>query len=189
MSNTASTYKRLIAFYLDGFLVFFLWTPVWVQIMGNLVKTGEIQISWKWLLISFSLQFFYKVVFLKLVGATIGKLLMGLKVIPKHIEDQELSWSQSFIRVLADHLGFFLSFATFSLAFIRHDRTHLSDWLAETQVIQKKSRTKNTSRRWLLAIGLVIYFLFTGFYSSYLLIQNLSWTTQGVSLNKSYFQH
>jgi uncharacterized RDD family membrane protein YckC len=189
MPNTASTYKRFFAFHLDGFFVFFLWTPVWIQIVGSLVKTGEMHVSWKWLLISFALQFFYKVVFLKFAGATLGKLIMGLKVIPKYAEGQDLGWSQSLIRVLADHLGFFFSFATYALAFIRHDRTHLSDWLAETRVVQKNPRKKNTKRRWLLAIGLVVYFLISGFYSSYFLIQNLSWTTQGVSLNKNYFHH
>lgn len=122
-------------------------------------------IDLKWLLVGFSLQFFYRLLFFKYLGATIGKLIFGLRLVSQK-NGEELTWYQVGIRVLADHLSIFVGKGFFSLALLRFDRTHLSDWLAETRVVQKHELPRPPERYLIWAVVACAYFSFTGFLSA-----------------------
>lgn len=179
--NTASTYRRFYAKIIDQILVSIFWLPVLIQLGFSYFSKSLFIIEWKWLILSFVLQFSYKVFFLKFLSATPGKLIMGLKLVSQ--SGSELSWLQIILRVLADHLSVFFGWGLYSLAFLRFDRTHVSDWVAETRVIQKASREEPVRRRPLLALLLFLYFSISQFSSVYTMLQRVSWDRQSVVID------
>lgn len=126
---------------------------------------------WSWLVVCFFLQFCYRLFFLQLVGGTPGKLLLGLRVVPRGNPAKALDWGQSFLRVMADHLSFFFGPGLFMLALLRFDRTHVSDWVAETRVVQLLPRLSPPRRHVFWGLFLCLYFSVTGFMSVYRLVQ------------------
>lgn len=82
-----------------------------------------------------------------------GKYLMSLKV--RSLTSSHLSLGSSLIRPLTDDLSVFFGFLPRLWLLIRFDRRHLSDFLAETQVVQAKNRAQFPHRRWGLFFFLV----------------------------------
>ena len=132
---TANTWKRLGAYLVDHCIIGLFFLPVTLQSWQSYLGWGYIQVQWKWVLICFALQFSYRWLFLKLLGATLGHLLFGLRLVSLH-GNGSLTWLQSLLRILVDHLSFFFGEALKVLIFLRFDRTHLSDWVAETRLVQ-----------------------------------------------------
>jgi uncharacterized RDD family membrane protein YckC len=168
---TANTWKRIFAYLTDGAIISILILPVLLKAFQSYAQNGFFELSWKWLVVGFVLQFLYKWLFLKLLGGTLGKLLFALRVVSVNGESQ-LTWMQSFLRVFTDHFSIFFGKAPQAFMFYRFDRRHLSDWIAETRVVQFFPRRKYPHRRIFLATFLVIYLGIGGFLSAYKTYQN-----------------
>ncbi len=178
----AETWRRVLAYLVDQFIVLVFLTPVWIQFLASWLDDRTLQISWSWLILCLSLVFSYHVLFLKFLRATVGKLIFGLRVVDVHGADG-LSWYQCVLRVLTDYLSFFFSLALRVLALFRFDRRHVSDWVAETQVVQVSERTTLARPHAILASLLFGYFLFSGFFSAYRLIQRSEWNRETLTVH------
>jgi uncharacterized RDD family membrane protein YckC len=154
--STASTWRRLMAFWIDSFIAGICLLPVWLQLWGSTLIDENISVEWRWLAAGILLQLFYKWLFLYFLGGTLGKLLMGLRVVPNEHPENPLGLFQSLLRVLSDALAFFFGLAPRALALIRLDRTHVSDWVAETRVVQLVPQTQLIRRHWLLALVVMV---------------------------------
>lgn len=166
-----STSRRALAYSVDSIILQILWLPMTVQIVGSYLKSREISIGIEWVILSSILGLGYSVLFNYFMSGTIGKLLFGLKVINRNDPEKGLSLMQCLLRALTDHLSWFFALAGQSLMFLRFDRTHLSDWVAETRVVQSFERESPPKRRPVVAALLFFYFLVTGFSSAYQAIQ------------------
>lgn len=156
MIYIAKTSKRVMAFLIDGTIVNFIWWPISFYSSEMLLREGLVRIPFSSLGALLLLSLFYKWVFLYFLGGTLGKLILGLRVVPslaaRDLEggesvDLQLGFLQSLLRVLVGAFSLFLGGALYSLAFLRLDRRHVADWVAETQVIQLNPHRKIFKRR------------------------------------------
>jgi uncharacterized RDD family membrane protein YckC len=181
--STANSFRRFFAYIVDKvvifFLYFFLYLPVWIQISVSWLADRTFEIRWHWLIICFLLQFAYRWCFLKTLGGTLGKLLMGLRLVNRRT-GEPLSWMQAFLRVLTDQLSLLFGPAHQMLLFARFDRTHLADWVAETQVRQLAENSAQPKRNIPMAIFLCLYFALTSYLSIYQLVQRSEWSSQSL---------
>ncbi len=140
MSRTARTWKRFVAFLLDSIVINFIWWPLLVYVSEMTFREGIVEIPFQALSGFCLLTLFYKWLFLYFLGATPGKLILGLRVVPfergSPQYDQPLGLLQSFLRVFVDFFSVFFGGALKVVAFFRFDRRHVGDWVAETQVVQ-----------------------------------------------------
>ncbi len=169
--ETAQTWRRVLAFWMDSIVAALCFLPVWIQIFSSYLELGVLSVSLSWVLIGLLLQLFYKWLFLYFLGGTLGKLMMGLRVVPKDQLEGSLGLFQSFLRVLTDSLSFFFGQALRSLALIRFDRTHVSDWVAETRVVQYAPRKRPPTRHWILVLIVFIFSFLSQFQTAYQLVQ------------------
>lgn len=168
----AHTLRRFAAFALDSFVISFCYVPVWLQLWASYMEEGVPSVEIGWVGASLLLQLFYKWLFLYFMQGTPGKLLMGLRVISRSNPEAGLGLFQSFLRVLTDSLSLFFGQSLRALALIRLDRTHVSDWVAETQVVQLKPRNYPPRRHWVVAILVVVVSFLSQFRQIYSLVQN-----------------
>lgn len=153
---TANSFHRFVAYLID----------LWVVVLGSFVVWLESKVSFdseilgsyslKLMFVVWLIQFSYHWLFLYFCSATPGKIWMGLKVMSKN-SPQGLGFMQSFLRVLTDQLSYFLGLGPRVLALIRLDRTHLSDWVAETYVVQDDPRKSSVNRYFWVGIVLCIW--------------------------------
>lgn len=128
--------------------------------------------------------FVSKVCFYYFVGATPGKMLMGLRLVSRYqgyamnpttaemdSGSPELTLVQVLLRVLADSLSIFVGDSLKALIFFRLDRTHVSDWIAETRVVQTIPRNHPPRRRWIIGSLLFVILLKNGILKSYYLFK------------------
>lgn len=151
--HVASTERRLFAYALDQFVVFFFYLPVLVHIGIPLLVGSSWAVDLRWVFLSVFLHFAYDVLFLYFLGATIGKKFVGLEVVSR--AGGGLTLFQCVLRSVSDRLSLFFGNGLRALAFLRYDRTHVSDWIAETRVVQKETRVRWVRRRKFL--GLVLF--------------------------------
>jgi uncharacterized RDD family membrane protein YckC len=130
--------------------------PFWIQLWGGMLFEDKVQVEWRWLIVALLLNLFYKWSFLYFLGATLGKLVMGLRVVPSSGQSEDLGLFQSFLRVFTDGLSFFFGLAPRALALLRLDRTHVSDWVAETRVVQLGPQRALISRHWVTALFVIV---------------------------------
>lgn len=141
---TPSVLRRILARSLDDLFLFIFWVPLFLKTLlgsgfrfaASISQREVIALDLKWLVFALACHFGYRILFLKFLGATPGKLLLGLRLISSVKSNPELSWAQVLVRVFADKLSFFFGWGLFSLALCRYDRTHFSDRLAETRVVR-----------------------------------------------------
>ncbi len=165
--NTASTWRRVIAYWLDSMVGGLCLLPFWIQFWGGMLFEEKVHIDWRWLIVALLLNLFYKWSFLYFLGATLGKLVMGLRVVPSSGESEDLGLFQSFLRVFTDGLSFFFGLAPRALALLRLDRTHVSDWVAETRVVQLGPQRSLIARHWVVALMVIIVSFFSQFSNLY----------------------
>lgn len=165
--------RRLIAYSLDSVVVGLCFLPVWIQLLGSYFQNQALTVNPVWILLSVLLQLFYKWLFLYFLGGTLGKLLLGLRVVPIHEPEKGLGLMQSFLRVLTDSLSLFFGHSLRAVALLRLDRTHVSDWVAETRVVQFSHPRSPTKRHWILAIGIMVFSFINQFQSLYHLVQRV----------------
>ncbi len=175
----ADTVRRLFALWIDS-LLHMLVTGAFLSVpVSKLLLQREVVISYVSLGTFAVLSLGFQACCLKWVGATPGKLMMGLRIVSR-TGASELSWMQAFLRPLADALSLFFGLGPRALMFLRFDRTHISDWVAETQVRQFHARTHPPRRRWLLGLGLFLFLSGQSFHQSYQQIQHLKFTSKSV---------
>ncbi len=168
---TPSISRRFLARFLDQIFLVVVWIPLAFKSFAELFAGGSwsgriawIAVDLKWLVFALVCQFLYRILFLKMYGATPGKLILGLRLISSAAQTKELTWLQTLIRVFADGLSFFFGLGLFSLALCRYDRCHVSDWLAETRVVRLSSESERLglgapSRH--IFGGLLFFFIFS----------------------------
>lgn len=175
--ETASTGRRVMAFLVDSIIGTLFMIPVWVQLLFSYfsggLERGALAVEPRWILLSGLLIFFYRWLFVFFLGGTIGKLLTGLRVISVHNPTESLGLFQSFLRALTDGLSLFFGQSLRALAFLRYDRTHVSDWVAETRVVQFVPRKRLPQRRVWLAIFLVLISFWDAFQGIYMIIHRV----------------
>ena len=154
--TSARTWKRSLAYFFDSLILNSCYWPLLLHIWKPMLEGHSVRIPINLLLLVGLLVVFYKWMFLFFLGATPGKLIMGIRVVNRWNPDQSLGLMQSFLRVFADGLSLFFGLAPRALALIRFDRTHISDWIAETQVVQNLPHS-GVRRRWVLLAILIIY--------------------------------
>lgn len=152
----ARTWKRILAYFLDLLVLSFCWLPVKFFMWQPVVNYADARIPINILFLSGALILFYKWMFLYFLGGTPGKLFLGLRIVNRWDESRPLGLLQSLLRVLADALSLFFGLAPRAFALLRFDRTHFSDWIAETQVVQKMQH-RAIKRRWWLPALVIIY--------------------------------
>ncbi len=151
-----STWRRIIAHLNDQFYIVLLQSPVWIAVLMDYHNSEKIRISWPHLIYVIFVSLAYEILSLYFYSATLGKWQLGLRVLSRNGES-ELGMDQAILRVLVSRLSFYLGWSIFALAFFRHSRTHLADWVAGTQVVSTKPRESRPKIR--LVIGAVLVFL------------------------------
>lgn len=182
-----SSLRRFAARMVDWTVTQVVWVPAWIQLAMAYFRGEELIASWWAVAGGLSLSFLYYFLFYGTLGATIGKLIFGLRVVNAHDSRQKINWSQALIRTLADYLSFFFSLAPYSLALLRKDRTHLVDWIAETRVVQNNQTDKTVKQRWVVGSVLTLYFLFSGVAGAFRFFHYVKLTEVGVVVHKSAF--
>jgi uncharacterized RDD family membrane protein YckC len=152
----ARTWKRVAAFLVDGFIIQMIWWPLSIRWSEGAITSGVVEIQFSVIASLVLLTLFYKWLFLYFLGGTIGKLMMGIRVVPFNAPLQSLGLLQSLLRVLVDGFSIFFGGALKASAWFRFDRRHVGDWVAETQVIQFSGSHFIPDRRWMLAILIMI---------------------------------
>ncbi len=144
MRTPAENWRRIGAYTIDSIVMSACYFLLWLESLmfeGSAEAPSAQGYSLSAIAAVFIFYFFYHWLFLYFLSATPGKLLMGLRVAPKHKTlDEGLGLLQSFLRVLADQLSWFFGHGLRMLVLMRLDRTHVSDWVAETEVIQLSPR-------------------------------------------------
>ncbi len=172
---TAEGWRRVFAWVIDSSLSSLFYLPIWVQLGFLLGPTTQHTLSLSLLLLCFALQFCFRWMVLYFLAASPGKLLFGLRVVNAHEPESPLGLTQSFLRVLADHLSLFFGDALRILAWFRFDRTHVSDWVAETRVVQDWPRKRIPRRRILVASLGFIFLLQSGWSQAYFLFRRIDY--------------
>ena len=188
MEYTANTGKRIIAYLIDSIITSFCLLPVWIQVAGSYLRDGVVSVDLSWILVSALLILFYRWLFLYFLGGTLGKLIMGLRIVPMSNLNQELGLLQSLIRVLTDGLSIFFGQAPRALALLRYDRTQLADWVAETRVVQATPRKRPPVRRKILAILIVLISGWNTFTGAYFFFQEFRFEEGKITMEESPVQ-
>ncbi len=172
LTYVASTNRRMEAFFLDEVLRMLAFVPWWIASGAPALTAAGLAHSWGWLSVCWSFHFVGRVVFLRTLGGTPGKLLRGLRLVGR--DHEKLEWKQCFLRTLTDDLSTVLGLGTRVLAFLRFDRTHLSDWIAETRVVQLVPRSRFPHRRWALTLVLYVILSANGLQASVLWLDRVA---------------
>lgn len=170
----AGTLRRVFAFVVDESLRVIAFLPVWIHFIGKTVFEGTLAVPWLWMIACYLFHLMARTLFLKFGGATPGKWLFGLRLISRNRPSGELAWSQCWLRCICDDVSTVVGLATRTLALIRFDRTHLSDWLAETRVVQLMPRSRFPHRRWIVASFLFVVTAHQG-------LKNSTWWMQTIA--------
>ncbi|MEK2688567.1 RDD family protein [Bdellovibrio sp. GT3] len=171
----ASTWKRLFAIMLDQIFLVVCYLPFGTLFYRAWFTQGDVEISLFQLGMLFLVPALYEAVSLMLLSATPGKWLLGLKVVPADDPTKELQYTQCVLRPLTSRLTFFFSWAIYALAFFRYDRTHLSDWVAETRVVQFTPRPQRPTIRWVVGSLLILSYAYEGLLFSSNIINEINW--------------
>lgn len=180
----ASTARRLWAHFVDGIFKFCWFLPVFLQAGFHWFVEGSVSFSLHLLVLCWLLDISFRVCFIKFMGGTPGKLMFGLRIVSRDdlgVAGAGLGWIQVVIRVLADQLSYFFGWGPWSLALLRFDRTHVSDWLAETRVVQMSPRLEPPRRRWFWGLVLALYLSASGWTSAAKLFKGLEYQQGQVS--------
>ncbi len=181
-THTASTGKRLVALLIDRAIFTLCYAPALSQYAWFYLKEGQGQVSLGLLALCWLFSLIIQSYFLYQWGGTPGKLLLGLRVV-NVASSSPLYFLQALIRIMTDQLSLIFGLAPRCFAFVRFDRRHVSDWVAETRVVQSQPRVKLPQRRWLLAIFGFFYFGITEFMTTYTFVQQLEFKQGYVQVN------
>ncbi len=128
----ASIFERVVAFVIDVMLWFTISTWVYQTLQPQSVK-----IYFVLSLLSFIL---YETIFSTGQLKTIGKFLLGIKVIDRHTK-QNLSFGHSFLRAIGYILSIFTCFLGFAFVLFSKKRLALEDLIAGSEVVSTREKT------------------------------------------------
>lgn len=156
-----STYARAVAYLIDSFI----WGVLFLILLNKSIfyyfKQGWLPLNIAIYIILALISF--EVFCLKLFGATLGKWIMNLRLVPFQTQKNQLGWDQIITRVICFHmLKFLFSWAPFLIIFYRYDRTHLIDWIAETRVVSLSEKQRKVGLRPVFATVFILFFFFYG---------------------------
>ena len=176
--NVAKNSRRFWAYTLDSLVASACSLIVWMEALIYQKNTATMGFSLRLIVAFFIVYFFYHWLFVYFFGATPGKMILGLKIVSKNQQSSGdpagLGLFQSFLRVLADQLSIFFGHGLRFLVLMRLDRTHVSDWVAETQVVQTVPRKDAVKRHLFWALLLCCWFSSIGFMKIYSQVQSLT---------------
>lgn len=170
-----STYRRLVAFFLDKFFKNILRGPVVYFIIVDYLKHDVIRIHIYHLCYVILLELLYDVFILSIWGKTPGKYLTGLAVVDRQTK-VGISFSQSLLRYLVGLLHLFFGWAIYALAFFKRQRTHLADWIAGTQVVSLNHPRATPKIRWIVGLFLCISISSDSWHKAKIAMKSYSWT-------------
>lgn len=133
----AGFWMRFWAFLLDLLVIFGLKGLT----INPLMKLTDIDFWGIQTLLSAAVFFLYFAIMTKMFGQTVGKMILGLKVIAKH--DNELTWTQIIFREgvgrIMHQIFFFLYILYVTVAFTGK-KQGLHDMIADTYVVLERNR-------------------------------------------------
>lgn len=130
--NLASVFERAIAFVID----FMLWAMVSSSIY-KILQTSHTKI---YLFLSVLAFVLYVAIFSTGNLKTVGKFLLGLKVIDRKTK-QNLTFGKASLRAVGYIINFFTAFLGFAFVFFSKKRLALEDLLAGSEVISTRKKT------------------------------------------------
>ncbi|MBL7543232.1 MAG: RDD family protein [Bdellovibrionaceae bacterium] len=155
-----STWRRLFAHFLDKAYIMLLQSPVLISVCIDFLKSEVLRIHWSHLLYMVLVSVLYETLSLYFYSTTLGKWQWGLRIISREggLEKRNLNFEEAITRVLVSRLSFFFGWSIFALAFFKVNRTHLADWVANTQVVSTNKRPSVPEIRWILGLGFILLF-------------------------------
>ena len=136
----APLWKRLIAYVIDNLLMSLVWIAIyWDSInksAGN--KTEVLEILSQSALTLYVITLLYHWIFVALYGASIGKIVVRIRVIEVELLDNP-KWRRAFVRSFFRLVGEFLMWIPFLLALENALRLTLHDRIAKTVVVNLKN--------------------------------------------------
>ena len=127
----ASVFERVIAFVID----FMLWVTV-SSLVYKIVNTSHTTIYG---ILSVSAFVLYATIFTTGNLKTVGKFLLGIKVIDRKTK-QNLTFGQAFLRAIGYIIDFFTAFLGFAFVLFSPKRLALEDLLAGSEVISTREK-------------------------------------------------
>ncbi|MCK6598493.1 MAG: RDD family protein [Bdellovibrionaceae bacterium] len=187
-----STWKRIIAKSIDESIILFFRAPVILVVVMNFIKMDEFRIHWAHLVYCFLVRLFYETLSLYFFSTTVGKNYMQLKVISRFganlADKQRISFSQALLRSLSGMISFFFGVSFYMTLFLRHNRTHVADWLSDTQVVSLLPRDSNPKIRWILFFSFVVVFFHSKLQGTAQLARALQWKTPFIYLDSHEYK-
>ena len=161
--NIPSIRGRLLAKIFDEGIVLIINFPLWIRIFHSYERSEVLILHWGLVVYYFASKSTYEWFSTYFWGATIGKYLMGLRVIPCDHRTQHLGFSQALLRVLCNQLDIYVGWALYVVALGRFDRTHVADWIADTRVIEIAPSSPGPIKIYpFVVLVLFSFFLFQG---------------------------
>lgn len=161
MYHIPSTWKRLLARLIDDAYVFILQAPVVFVFIKDFFITSEAKIHWAHALYFVVIKIVYETLCVHFFSATPGKMHMGLRLISRHHDGSSkgIGLDQALLRSLICQLSHIFGWSLYVTAFYKHNRTHVADWFADTQVVSSQKRTHRPKIRWILATSFIFFFM------------------------------
>lgn len=131
-NNLASIFERTIAFVIDVML--------WLTVSSFIYKIMHLSSTRTYLFFSVLAFILYVTVFSIGPLKTIGKFLLGIKVINRHTK-QNLGFGRAFSRAIGYLLSFCTCFLGFAFVIFSRKRLALEDLLAGSEVISTRKKT------------------------------------------------
>lgn len=179
MYHLPSTWRRLAARLTDDVYIFILQSPVVYFFLREFFQTGETKIHWAHAAYFVLIRVAYETFTVAFFSATLGKLQMGLRVINKNRESAKgdpIAFDQALLRALVCQLSHIVGWSLFVTAFYKHNRTHVADWIADTQVVSLEfKRKERPRRRWLFATGFIFFFMAGSIKGTAMTLQSMTW--------------
>lgn len=177
MYHFPSTWRRLLAHFIDRAYIGILQSPVWIKISSDYINHDQLRVHWSHFVYLILVSFLYEVVSLYFFSTTLGKWQWSLKIISREKigDDDSVRLDQAILRTLVSRLSFFFGWSMYALAFLQINRTHLADWVAQTQVIGLKERQSYPRVRWILALGFVFLTLSESLKTAAITLRSVQW--------------
>ena len=132
--NPASIGIRILAGIIDTIILAIVFYGI-AAITGQTTESG-FELYGAPAVLAFAVYFLYFIVLEAMTGATIGKMLLGLKVV--RVDGHPIAWRESIIRNLLRIVdGFILYLVGLILILTSRKRQRLGDRIAETLVVKK----------------------------------------------------
>lgn len=113
-----------------------------------------------------AIMFVYQILFTWILGATMGKLFLGIRVVDAADPNKKVTLRQAIIRVVSNNIiGGLTLFGPGVFMVWRKDRRQIADLLAKTQILQKTKPREELKRRPFLAVIFLTAAVFMGIIS------------------------